>query len=225
MDPAIQRREAWSYPWAQPKVIAPAARLSRGPWRISAIVDHGGLLASRLHYAFWSKEPNLPIEVIAAILNSPLGAAYTYTHGSQKTVNKRTYESIPIPELNALKAASAQLVTLISQYTQAVHEIQRDENLSNLLLLKIDALVLKLYSLPPKLERQLLDMFWNCPRRVPFKFTGYIPPTDQSWIPLWMRLTPEYEKSSVDSIWHRLPSSINKISLGILEQFGGEINE
>lgn len=225
MDSKLQRREAWSYPWDQPKAIAPAARLSRGPWRIAAIVDRKGLLASRLHYAFWSKEPDLPVEVIAAILNSPMGAAYAYAHGTQKTVTKRTYETIPIPELSELKKASAQLQSLVSQYTQSLHDIPRNDLLSHRLLMAIDALILRLYRLPPRLERQLLDMFWGAPRRVPFEFSGYVPPTDQSWIPLWMRLTPEYEQSSVDALWQRLPTSISSASLEMLKQIGRDTDE
>jgi len=225
VNPKLQRREAWSYPWDQPKAIAPAARLSRGPWRIAAIVDREGLLASRLQYAFWSKDSGLSVEIIAAILNSPVGAAYAYAHGTQKTVTKRTYETIPIPEPSVLKEASAQLESLVSQYIEAVHDIPRNDPVCHQLLMAIDALVLKLYRLPPKLERQLLDMFWDAPRRVPFVFGGYISPTDQSWIPLWMRLTPEYEQSSADALWQRLPTKVSAATLEMLEHLGRDTDE
>lgn len=225
MDQRLQRREAWNYPWDQPKAIAPAARLSRGPWRISAIVDRQGLLASRLHYAFWSKNPHLPIEVIAAILNSPVGAAYAYAHGTQKTVTKRTYETIPIPAVTELVEAAPHVQSLIMQYIQTVQEIPRNDHDCHQLLMSIDSSILKLYRLPPKLERQLLDLFWGAQRRVPFDFKGYVSPEDLSWIPLWMRLSPEYEKSSVDSLWDRLPTSISSASLAVLENIGRDSDE
>lgn len=220
IDPQLQRREAWSYPWERPKVIAPAARLSRGPWRFAAVVDKKGILASRLHYAFWPKDPLLPVEVIAAILNSPVGAAYAYAHGSQKTIAKRTYETIPIPDLSTLREAAPRIGALVSQYLEAVQEMHRDDQKCCQLLLAIDALVLKLYGLSPKQERQILDVFWGGQRRVPFAFAGYISPEDQSWIPLWMRLSPEYELSSLEALWQRLPETVSAESLDVLQRMG-----
>ena len=48
---------------------------------------------------------------------------------------------------------------------------------ANASLLQIDALVLKGYDLPPRLERQLLDFFRGCgnSRQVPFQFNDYFP--------------------------------------------------
>lgn len=217
-DPALQRREAWNYDWNAPKVIAPAARLSRGPWRYSAIIDRDGLVASRLHYAFWPTMADISVEAIAAILNSPIGAAYAYAYGSQKTVAKRTYQSIPLPDLAVFREAAPQLGELVKSYMFEVRQSLRDEHKCRDLLLSIDAWVLKLYDLPPKLERQLLDLFWGAERRVGFPFSGYIPPEKTSWIPLWMYLSPAYEKSSVESLWQRLPDHLSSGSLALLKQ-------
>lgn len=225
VDPKLQRWDAWSYPWNRPKVIAPAARLSRGPWRIAAIPDRSGLLASRLHYAFWPKYPELPVEAIAAILNSPIGAAYAHTHGNQKTVTKRTYECIPVPDLSLLMEAGPQLQALVSQYIKSICALPHDDTECRRILLSIDALVLKLYGLSPRQERELLDIFWKAERRVPFSFEGYVPPADRSWIPLWMRLTPEYDQSSADALWQRLPSKVSVASLEVLERMGRDSDE
>jgi hypothetical protein len=221
-DPELKRRDAWNYNWEQPKVIAPAARLSRGPWRFAAIVDRKGLIASRLHYAFWSKDSNISVEAIAAILNSPIGAAYAYSHGSQKTVAKRTYESIPLPELRILHEADSHLKELVEKYAALLQKPLRNEHECLEALLSIDAFVLKLYGLPPKLERQLLDLFWGAERRVPILFSGYIPPEIKSWIPLWMYLSPAYAESSVEALWKRLPDKLSQESLRILQNIGME---
>lgn len=222
-DPVLKRREAWNYDWKAPKVIAPAARLSRGPWRYAAIVDRQGLIASRLHYAFWPTT-DIQVEVIAAILNSPVGAAYAYAHGSQQTIAKRTYESIPVPQLNVLRAEAQKLGTLVEAYISECHQPLRDDVKCQGLLLAIDALILKLYDLPPRLERQLLDLFWGAERRVGFSFKGYIPPEVKSWIPLWMYLSPAYERSSLESLWDRLPSELTPGSIDLLKEAGKDID-
>src|SRR5436309_739595 len=52
----------------QPKIIANAARLSRGPWTIAGAIDNQGLVCSQRFHGIWPKT-SLPLEVIAAVLN------------------------------------------------------------------------------------------------------------------------------------------------------------
>jgi hypothetical protein len=59
-------------------------------------------------------------------------------------------------------------------------------------LLEIDAILLRAYNLPPRLERQLLDFFRGFKRRVPFPFTEYFPANFGPNIPLWMYLTSDF---------------------------------
>ena len=72
-------------------------------------------------------------------------------------------------------------------------------------LLQIDALVLKGYNLPPRLERQLLDFFRGAQRPVPFPFTEYFPASFRPTIPLWMYVSPEYQKCRVDFFLRNAP--------------------
>jgi hypothetical protein len=85
-------------------------------------------------------------------------------------------------------------------------EINRDE--ARKLMFAIDAEVLRLYDLPPRLERKLLDFFtgWDRPG-VHFKFERYFPSGFDAWIPLheylseeFQRSTPEYVKQWVDEV-------------------------
>ena len=68
-------------------------------------------------------------------------------------------------------------------------------------LLKIDAEVLRLYDLPPRLEKQLLDFFAGYERKgVDFKFDRYYPEGFGSYIPLRMYLSDEFQNATVENV-------------------------
>lgn len=69
------------------------------------------------------------------------------------------------------------------------------------LLLAIDAEILRLYQLPPKLEKELLDYFAGWPRPgVPFEFDRYYSPGFESYVPLHVYLSPEFQGSTVSRL-------------------------
>jgi hypothetical protein len=68
-------------------------------------------------------------------------------------------------------------------------------------MLAIDAEVMRLYNLPPKLEWQVLNLFAGYPRKgVDFKFDRYFPKGFESWIPLHEYLSEEYRRSTVSFV-------------------------
>jgi len=70
-------------------------------------------------------------------------------------------------------------------------------------MLAIDAEVMRLYDLPPRLERQVLDLFDGWARKgVDFEFWGYFPKDFESWIPLHEYLSEEYQRSTVSFVSH-----------------------
>lgn len=221
MDPSVRRRNAWDYPWEKPKVIVPAARLGRHPWRFSAVLDLEGRLASRNFFGIWPKEGTVSAETIAAILNGPVAAAYMFAHSARKDNNQRDYRTIPIPALDVLRAADSELTTLVHGYLASV-SAARDDDKARHCLLRIDAAVLRLYDLPPRLERKLLDFYWGVSRRVPFGFTGYFPPEVGSWIPLHIAISEDFQRADAASIMKRLPIIDDPTLLDLLKSFGTE---
>jgi hypothetical protein len=76
--------------------------------------------------------------------------------------------------------------------------IESDKKELRKLLLSIDAEVMRLYDLPPKMEKRVLDLFQGSQRKgVDFRFDGYYPDGFESAIPLHEYLSEEYQRSTV----------------------------
>lgn len=187
------RGGAINYPWASPKLITNAIRTSRSPWRLAAALDTHGLLVSQQFYGIWlreSREPLLSLVELCAILNSPLANAFSFVHDEQKHLRKETLQTLPLPSARI----SREVESLIGEYMAA--SVGDDGPLFSSrpksaqdLLLEIDALVLKAYDLPPKLERELLRFMAEGQRPSRLAFGGY-PGTasEDAAIPLHKRL-------------------------------------
>ena len=92
------------------------------------------------------------------------------------------------------------------------------------ILITIDAEILKLYDLPPRLERQLLDIFWgDTRRRVPFRFNGYIPPENESWIPLHVFISKQYQSATPEKILKKIQKQPDEDLLADIEAIWREI--
>lgn len=171
------RGGAMNYPWASPKLIANSIRTSRSPWRLAATVDTAGLLVSQQFYGIWlreSRELSLSLIELCAILNSPLANAFSFVHDEQKHLRKETLQKLPLPSARI----SREVESLISEYVTASEGddgplfSSRPKSAQDLLM-EIDALVLKAYDLPPKLERELLRFMGEGQRPSRVDFRGY----------------------------------------------------
>jgi hypothetical protein len=219
-DPKLYRsraRGAWNLPWNEPKVVVPAGRESRGPWRSAAAIDKQKRLVTRHFYCVWTNDENISVETIAAVINSPLAQAFIYSHSSQRGTPKRVYERIPFP--NDLFNSDKFISSLVNQYLEFSTKRQEEEAIN--ILLQIDAEILKLYNLPPKLERKILNLFWGKQRPVPSEFIGYILPENESWIPLHVYLSEPYKNATPHRILEKFPS-VNSELIEFLKTVGTE---
>ena len=166
----LMRTNAYTLPWGKPKLIVNARRRSRGPWRITAAQDDVGLVCYQNFHGVWPNA-DLPIEVLAAVLNGPLANAFASTRELNRDVYVETLRTIPIPEFD--QAQQHVISSLVSQYREArtmwlarQSDDGEPNDLCAQLLNSIDAEVLRAYDLPPKTERALLDWFgWPCASR------------------------------------------------------------
>lgn len=171
------RGGAINYPWAAPKLIANAIRTSRGPWRLAATVDMNGLLVSQQFYGIWlrkSQGASLSLLELCAILNSPVANAFSFAHDEQKHLRKETLQRLPLPSARI----SREVGSLIGEYVSACEGddgplfSSRPKSAQDLLM-EIDALVLRAYDLPPRLERELLRFMGDEQRPSRAAFGGY----------------------------------------------------
>jgi len=213
----LRRRNAWDLDWGKSKVIVPRHPLSSIEWKTAGVIDKKGLILYENFFAIWPKTVKVSVELIAALINSPLSNAFLYAHSNKRDLTKRLYASIPIPE--NLSLIGNVIEQLVKQYLIAV-KMNKPE--ARDLLLQIDAEILKAYNLSPRLERQLLDLFWGVQRRVPFEFKGYIPPEEESWIPLHLYISKELEQLQPEKILKRMPVIKDQEFLDFLKKVGTE---
>jgi hypothetical protein len=221
-DKSLRRKRAlgaWDLDWDRPKVVVPAACTSRGPWHYGAAIDKTGRLVSRRFYAVWSKNTSIGIEFLVALLNSPIAQAFVYAYSGKRDIPARVYKSIPVPP--NMEKADLLVQSLVNKYIAIQSSVPEA---ANELLLRIDAEILKLYNLPPKLERQLLDIFWNdTRRRVPFVFNGYIPPENGSWIPLHIYISKQYKSATPEKILKQVQKQPDEDLLRDIKEIWREI--
>ena len=162
----------------RPKVIANSRRMSRSPWRIAGYPDSEGLICYNNLFGIWPKT-EVNIEVLSAIINSPLVNAALFSKGYGRDNPVDVLEQIAVPF--AVNIDSEKITELVHQYGEL--RLQLDQTFYQKaviqkcirILYKIDALILKAYDLPPKLERRLLEFFRGYNRPLPFKFLRLLP--------------------------------------------------
>lgn len=193
--------------WRLPKVLANAARISRGAWTIAAAVDENGLVCSQRFHGIWPSS-DLPIEVIAAVLNGPLANAYIGLQIASHDNQVRLVKSVPLPQLSG--GDLAKIKSLVREY-MAARQVwrnrspSRDEEHACLdLMMAIDAAVLAGYGLAPRLERELLDRFAGARRPGPVTLDRYYPEDFRAAVPLRVYISDAYRDASVEATLHRV---------------------
>ena len=164
--------EAYKHPWEKPKVIANAGRIQSDRWVIASVVDDKGLVCYQNFHGIWPTA-NYPVEVIAALINSPIASAFLSTHRSAWHNRKETISQIPIPEFR--HSQIRRIVSLVREYMllreqwEPWQEHSKDsESRCRGIIKQIDAELLTAYNLPRELEFRLLEYFHGYERPGPF---------------------------------------------------------
>jgi len=114
---------------------------------------------------------------------------------------KGTVVNIPLPcakrgTLKHVGELARQYFVVMREYPLEAGRETTDE--AKRLLVLIDAEIMRLYDLPPKMEKRVLDLFQGVQRRgVDFRFTGYYPEGFESAVPLHEYLSEEYQRSTI----------------------------
>jgi len=173
---AERLRRAADLSWDRSKLIANAVRLSRGSWRIAAAVDTEGLVCSQQLFGCWLKsEGSGALQTWAAVLNGPVANAFVVIHSPANRIRVSTMQSLPVPAILPTNTAP-----LIEEYSSLFSPVNFHlgpdmEQKASALLNHIDALVLKAYDLPPRLERELLEFFRGARRPTLHPWRHWLP--------------------------------------------------
>jgi hypothetical protein len=155
-----------------PQVLLNYAPASRGPWRLKALIDKLGHPVTSRFIPVRPTGPSYSLEVLWALLNSPVANAYAFSHLGKRDNIVRDVRRIPMPQ----KVSFERIHAAASNYLEAAGSPETNPANLRTLLLRVDCEVLEVYSLPLELEQSLLGLFTDWDRvGVPFKQNRYIP--------------------------------------------------
>jgi type I restriction-modification system DNA methylase subunit len=185
-----------------PQIVVNYARSGGNMWRIKGFMDVKGLPVTRNLLVIRAKQETLSLAVIWALINSPFTNAYMHCHCMEKHNMEGILRNMPVPFRGQ---DLSRLETLVQKYFRfdSTFVLKDEEKLDQKkhCLLEIDAEILRLYDLPPRLEKRLLEFFAGVPRKgVDFKFDSYYPESFDSYIPLRMFISKEFQNSSVENV-------------------------
>lgn len=203
LDPSVIGRPRHGTTTGIPQVLLNYAPISRGPWRLKAFLDKEGHPVTSRFLVLRPRNKRWPLEALWGICNSPFANAYSYAFSSKRDVLAGLMRKMPIPDIDSIDVTP--LVKAVKVYLEAIRNLEDDRLASDILTKlkmlhwRIDAEVLRLYKLPPHLERQLLDLFSSVERRgVPFEQKEYFPKgcTKLSTLQELLAITADWEQTN-----------------------------
>lgn len=185
-----------------PQVLLNYARVSRGPWRLKALIDRKGHAVSSNFIVIRPTASGWPLEFLWALMNSPIANGFAYCHLGKRHNIVNTIRETPIPKADSDAIARIQQAARTYLAAVAPNDVPNRQvapEIKRELMLRVDAEVLRLYQLPPRLERELLDLFAGSPRvGVPFSLDRYFPPHFEDCLPLHdlIAITQDWPKTN-----------------------------
>lgn len=191
----------WSrnWPWKRPKILANAARISRGPWCLAAVVDESGLVSSQQLVGVWVRnDARFELHELCAVLNSPLANAFAAVHSEPDRIRNTVFCRIPIPH-----ALPSTVQELAKRYARAAQECLAQttperQYVARRILDELDATVLEAYELPPRLEAALLEHFRETARPTVHAWTHWVPEDLTASFSLREILSTEFRRARSD---------------------------
>jgi hypothetical protein len=187
-----------------PQVLVNYNPVGRGRWRLKPFIDHKGHPVTSNFNTVRPISASWSLEYLWAICFSPLANAYVYTHCLKRHIHAGDLRRLPVPNVGSentrrveraardyLEAAEEGFPTLFSRGVSEADLRMR--------LLRVDAEVLRLYGLPARAERRLLDSFAGEQRPgVPIPFIRYYPDHFNANLPLYAYLSDSFQRKLND---------------------------
>ena len=223
VDPMVIRRPGTGTTTGVPQILLNYARVSRSPWRLKAIIDREGHAVTSRFLTLRPLTESCPLEFLWGLCNSPFANAYVYTHTGKRDILTGMIRAMPVPHISA--SVVQRVIEAVHAYFEAVAPSAReglapafDRQAACMLLQQVDAEILRLYDFPPRLERQLLDLFSGYKRPgVLFDFSRYFPEDFEPCFPLHVYLSEEYQRSTAGALRRRYKPVTDPVILTALE--------
>lgn len=201
--PQDQLNNNYLLPWEQPKVILNKSARSRRGWRMAAFPDTRGLICYQTYIGIWPTSDEYDVFVLSAILNSPLANAFVATREGKSDITTEILDLVPLPYFT--ESQKAQLRSLIQNYQNAISSDRSDDPDPNHLLMKIDAIVLDAYMMPPEIENRVLRYFHGQghKRKTAHTFGNYLPLDCEVYFSLSDHLSPEFKTATAGELLRR----------------------
>ncbi len=185
------------------KIILNYIRRSRSPWRLSPWIDSKGYYCTNAFLSLTQKDET-SLYYLWAIINSPMSNAYIADHCANQHNDESVIYEIPFPPEGQDLSKLELLVQSYFEFDNTEFKLKNEDKYrldKKQCLLDIDAEILRLYDLPPRLEKQLLDFFEGVKRKgVNFKFDRYYEKGFGSYIPLHIYISKEFKNSTVEKV-------------------------
>ncbi|MGO9206582.1 MAG: class I SAM-dependent DNA methyltransferase [Candidatus Limnocylindrales bacterium] len=153
----------------------------RETWRFTPVVDRVGIATSSRFLVMRAKpRAKHTLRTLWAVMLSPIANAFAYSWSGKRQTLPREWLAMPLPvpteeQAEEIEHAAGAYLKLARQ-TSEFMVLAPDETAIRRALLDLDAAVLRLYDLPPALERELLSIFDGVDRPgVGCTFPGYPP--------------------------------------------------
>ena len=191
-----------------PQALLNYAPVGRGPWRLKGLLDRKGHPVTSRFLTVRARDASTSLEYLWGLINSPLANAYAYCHSEKRDILAGTMRKLPVPrasvtEIQRVSEAVRAYFAEVSPADEGLKAQTRPDRAKELLL-AVEAEVLRLYGLPPRLERQVLDLFAGHPRPgVPFDFDGYYPAGFTPFVPLHVYVSESYRLSTAGEVHRR----------------------
>ena len=197
------KQPRYGLPRNSPQIIANYERSGGGAWRIKGFLDLKGLPLTRSFLVIRPQQKDISLMAIWALINSPFTNAYMHCNCMAQHNIEGILRNMPVPfkgqDLSRLESLAKKYFEF-NRAEFALKEEEKFEQNKKQCLFKIDAEILRLYDLPPRLEKRLLDFFEGIQRKgIDFKFDRYYPEGFASYIPLHIFISEEFKNSTVEN--------------------------
>ena len=195
--------------FGRPQVLLNYASQTRSAWRLKGLYDVTGHAVTNKYTTVRTNECGPSALAVWGLMNSPVANAFAHCGSLKRHTFDGLLKSMPIPTVTTerwlgVETAAKNYLTLFSMTDQFMQPEPDARSVKNALL-ALDAEVLKLYDLPPRLERQLLDLFTGVQRKgVGCDFRGYYPPEFTSYLPLHMIVSEDFQRAAADATAERM---------------------